>query len=201
MQSMSKEAQGRGSMKCRKCGIVINSNGDLCEKCQRDAKEQAEYLKKYLDNQISLSDITTELPKKEKKKMGCLIMAGIIFPPIWLGLLIYHFRSSIFPLVSNVSKSINTESNSKSSEVKPRVVDEAEQSKTNFGFYGGDGNYYEAGGVFCDWAGNYVEWGKPFTDSKGNLVEWGGCFYDSKGYYCEWGGPFYDSKGYYIVPR
>ncbi len=185
-------------MNCKQCSRPTNGT-ELCESCEKKVKEKAERLKAYLDGQNESGDIVIETEEK-KNKLGCLVLAGILFPPIWLGMLIYHFRRPIMSFVSTLPKSTSSPSNPVEN-TKSNLFEENEQKAVKFGFVGGDGNYFESGGVFCDWAGNYVKWGESFIDSKGYRVEWGKPFYDGKGYYCEWGGPFYDCKGNYIVPK
>jgi len=184
---------------CKQCGKNIASDRDLCDTCQQEITKKADSLKSYLDTQTSTENDTDEPKKKKKRGLGCLLALGIFFPPIWLVLFIYYFGSSISPFISGIFKS-SPPTQDLNSTPQP-LYEEPQKTNPNFGFVGGDGNYYQAGNMFCDFAGNYVKWGDPFTDARGNLIKWGSPFYDYKDNYCEWGGPFYDKKGNYIVPR
>ena len=188
-------------MRCRHCGKPVASGGDLCDGCQAEETKKAERIKARLDAQAFTDNHIADRREKEHKRPGCLAVACIFFPPLWLILLICHFWSSLSPLSSGTWKASASTPTDASSDTNTAFPDEAERPKPDFGFFGGDGNYYRAGGLFCDWAGNYLEWGSPFYDAKGNYCTWGSPFYDAKGNYCTWGSPFYDCKGNYIVPK
>ncbi len=191
----------RFAMYCKQCGKRTKTQENLCDSCQKQVKEKADRIKTLLDETNILNDVHSD-GKEKKSSLGCLAALGILFPPIWLGLLFYHYRTplrSLFSIFENrADHSSNTPNNSTP---ESSAMTEEPPVVPNFGFYGGDGNFYRAGGVFCDWAGNLVKWGEPFKDSRGNLVQWGGAFYDSHDNLVQWGEAFYDCKGNLISPR
>ena len=150
-----------------------------------------------------LTNGATPREEKENKTLRAVLIAGFFCPPVWLIYFLSKNWSSVKkvakPLVkSAISGAVNAPSNQ--STANPSGFGERETEK-KFLITGGDGNLYESGGLFCDWAGNRLAWGSPFRDSRGNLVAWGSPFYDNRGYYITWGQPFYDAGDNYVNPR
>ncbi len=190
-------------MKCPKCGREheFKTKSGCCLHCDPDVN--------LLDmwnrlNQASRK-VKRELFLKRLLKVAPFILLGFVFHIVWIGCVIYLFWPQIQPWLERIFEKYDSSSTSSSTASQSSAnfedsADSKEEPRSKFIFTGGDGNLYESGGVFCDWAGDIVEWGRPFTDSKGYRVEWGKPFYDGKGYYVEWGDPFYDADGNYIAP-
>ena len=150
-----------------------------------------------------LTNGVTPQEAKEKKTLRVVLIAGFFCPPMWLIYFLSKNWSSVKKVAKPLVKSaingfVNASSNQPTG--KPSECSESEAGK-KFLITGGDGNVYESGGLFCDWAGNHLTWGSPFRDSRGNLVAWGSPFYDNRGYYITWGQPFYDAGDNYVNPR
>lgn len=133
-----------------------------------------------------------------------IIILGIFCPIIFILYFLLKYGSDVTKVTSDIKfsslKSNATTENSRIN-IYDNITTNTNESKNKFTFKGADGNLYESGGFFCDWAGNYVSWGHCFTDHRGNLVEWGNPFYDNKNNYVGWGNPFYDAKNNYINPK
>lgn len=139
----------------------------------------------------------------KKRIPAIIIVLGIFCPLIFILYFLIQYNSDVAQVASDMKFS-SFESNG-IKELKNHTNDitsnDTNTSEKKFTFRGADGNLYESGGMFCDWAGNYVVWGNCFTDYRGNLVEWGSPFYDNKGNYVGWGNPFYDAQNNYINPK
>ncbi len=142
--------------------------------------------------------------KKENKRLLAVMIAGFFCPLIW----VVYFLSKNWSSVKAVSKPIlkdvyngliNSTARAGGTSSTPALEEGSSEKK--FLITGGDGNIYESGGMFCDWAGNRLTWGSAFRDARGNLVEWGSPFYDNRDNYVAWGSPFYDAGNNYINPR
>lgn len=140
----------------------------------------------------------------DKKIPAIIIILGIFCPIIFLLYFLMHYNSDIAKVKSDITVSssrLNSIIENNNNNTYDNTTTGTNKSEKKFTFKGADGNLYESGGMFCDWAGNYVCWGGCFTDNHGNLVEWGSPFYDNKGNYVGWGSPFYDAKNNYINPK
>ncbi len=140
----------------------------------------------------------------KKRIPAIIIVLGIFCPVIFILYFLIQYNSDIAKVKSDFiipSSKLNATTEKHSIDTYDDTSIRTNESEKKFIFRGGDGNLYESGGVFCDWAGNYVCWGDCFTDNHGYLVKWGNPFYDNKGNYVGWGNPFYDAKNNYINPK
>ena len=142
--------------------------------------------------------------KKEHKRLVAVMIAGCFCPLIWVVYFLSKNWSSVKavskPILKDVYNGLMHSTSGASANASTPALEEATSEK-KFLITGGDGNIYESGGLFCDWAGNHLTWGSPFRDLRGNLVEWGAPFYDNRDNYIAWGSPFYDAGNNYINPR
>ena len=190
-------------MYCNKCGKPMQPHyTGICPTCSYREYVKNTSFAEFSDN---LKKAQRVQKKKDNKTLAIVIIAGFFCPLIWIVYFLYKNWGSVEKWAMNSSSSSYSGSSSSysgggSSGSSSSSFDDSSSEK-KFVFTGGDGNIYESGGLFCDWAGNHLEWGSPFRDSRGNLVSWGSPFYDNRDNYTTWGSPFYDAGDNYINPR
>lgn len=190
-------------MYCNRCGKPMNPDyRGICPACK---VYEYNVNTSFADFKADQDRAIKKQKKDEKRTKTIVFISGFFCPLIWIIYLISKNWSSIEKWAMSSSRSSYSGGSSSYSVGSSGGSDissfDESPSERKFIFTGGDGNLYESGGLFRDWAGDLVEWGKPFHDARGNLVEWGNPFYDNRNNLTSWGSPFYDAGGNLINPR